>query len=364
MIGAPFSFYIAFLGLIGGFVFGFVARRGNFCTLGAIEETYYGTERSRLRTWVLAVGVAIAGTQLLDLAGIIDLKQSFYLAPQIRILGSVLGGMLFGLGMALVGTCAFGMLVRAGGGDMRALVSVLILAIVGYATANGILAYVGLYVIIPSNIELSQASTSAITELWFGPSRSAQVIVAGVVSLGAIAWAVSSPRFVKDGWALLAGLAIGLVIVYGWWVTGTIGQGGFESVQFESYRFARPMGDTLVYLMTFSGAAITFPVGGVFGVLLGAFVAAKMNGCFRFEAFDDAREMRRHFGGAALMGIGAIFATGCTVGQGMSGISTLSVNAFMTIASIAFSAWLGIRYLIEGEIPSLKDMVMQLFHRS
>ncbi len=363
MIGAPFSFYVAFWGLLGGLAIGFVARQSNFCTLGAIEETYYGTERSRLRTWVLAVGVAIAGTQMLDFLGIIDVSNSFYLTPELRLVGSVVGGLLFGLGMALVGTCAFGMLVRAGGGDMRSLVSILILGIVGYTTANGVLAYFGLYVIIPSNIPLTNAPTSSISDLIFGESRVGHFAVALTVSVASIGWALSSKRFLTNRAGLFTGLVIGGVVVYGWWVTALIGQDGFEQVTFESYRFARPIGDTLVYAMTFSGAAITFPIGGVLGVLSGAFVASLLDGSFRFEAFDDAREMRRHFGGAALMAIGSIFALGCTIGQGMSGISTLSVNSFLTVIAIAFSAWLGIRYLIEGEIPSVGQAIAGLFKK-
>ena len=363
MIGAPFSFFMALLGLLGGFVAGFVAQRSSFCTLGAIEEAYYGAERSRMRTWVLAVGVAVAGTQALDLFGVIDLSQSFYLDPKIRVLGSVLGGMLFGLGMALVGTCAFGMLVRAGTGDMRALVSTSLLAFMGYTTANGVLSYIGLYLIVPSDIALQGVSSSALHDLWFGPSKVAQAGVALVVSVGAIGWALSSPKFLKKRKAILTGVAVGLVIVYGWWVTGTIGQDSFNPVSIQSYRFARPMGDTLVYIMTFSGAAITFPIGGVAGVMLGSLVASLMTGTFRLEAFDDAREMRRHFGGAALMGIGSIFALGCTIGQGMSGISTLSINAFMTVAAIVVGAWLGIRYLVEGEIPSFKDTIARFLSK-
>lgn len=363
MIGAPFSFLMAFFGLLGGFAIGVVARKSNFCTLGAIEETYYGTERSRMRTWVLAVGVAIAGTQILNFFGVIDLSKSFYLDPQLRLVGAIVGGMLFGLGMALVGTCAFGMLVRAGGGDMRSLVSILILGIVGYTTANGVLAYLGVYVIIPGNVALTGSASSSISELLFGPSKTAQFALGLGLSAVAIGWAVSSRRFLKNVSAVVTGVVIGLVVVYGWWVTGQVAQDGFEQVLFESYRFARPIGDTLVYAMTFSGAAITFPIGGVLGVMTGAFVTSLFDKNFRFEAFDDAREMRRHFGGAALMGMGSIFALGCTIGQGMSGVSTLSINAFLTVAAIAFSAWLGIRYLIEGEIPSFGQTVVEFFRR-
>ena len=115
--------------------------------------------------------------------------------------------------------------------------------------------------------------------------------------------------------------------------------------------------------MTFTGAAATFSIGGVLGVICGAFAAAVIKGNFRFEAFDEPREMRRHFAGAFLMGVGAILALGCTIGQGMSGVSTLSVNSMLAAASIAVGAWLGIRYLIEGEVPSIKQTITSLWHR-
>ncbi len=363
MIDAPFSFYMAGLGLLGGLVCGYFARLSNFCTLGAIEETYYGTQRSRLRTWVLAAGIAIAGTQLLDITHIIDLDKSFYLNPTFRFLGSVLGGIIFGFGMALVGTCAFGMLVRAGSGDMRATVSILLLALVGYTTANGILAYIHVWLITPTEYHFASTQTSSIPDILFGSSDAAQIIFAMLLATLLIGWSISSKRFVTNKRAVAAGIAIGSAIIYGWWVTGTIGQDPFTPQTFESYRFARPMGNTLQYLMTFTGASINFSIGGVLGVPLGALISSLQSKSFHFEAFDDAREMRRHFAGAALMGIGSILALGCTIGQGMSGLATLSINSFLAIGAIAIGAWLGVRYLIEGEIPSIHEVISGMFHR-
>ena len=363
MIGAPFSFYMALLGLLGGFAAGFFARNCNFCTLGAIEEAYYGSERSRLRTWVFALGIAIAGTQLLDLAGIVNLEQSFYLTPKLHWGGSILGGMLFGFGMALVGTCAFGMLVRAGGGDMRSLVSIMVLAIAGYTAANGILAIPVTALFDATTLSFSSVSTSAIYAFISENSLLTQTLAAVTAASIAIGWAVSSPRFTRNRAALASGTAIGLTIVYGWWITGTIGNDPFSPQLLESYRFARPIGDTLVYAMTFTGATATFSIGGVLGVILGAMTSAIAKGNFRLEAFDEPREMRRHFAGAFLMGVGAILAMGCTIGQGMSGISTLSVNSMLAAASIAVGAWLGIRYLIEGEVPSIRRTISGLWNR-
>ena len=355
---------MALLGLLGGFAAGFVGRYSNFCTLGAIEEAYYGSERSRLRIWLLAIGVAIAGTQALDIAGVINLDKSFYLVPKLYWGGMIAGGMIFGFGMALVGTCAFGMLVRAGGGDMRSLVAILVLAVAGYAAANGIFALLLTAFFDASTIELGGFETSAVYRFFSGNRAAGQPVAALVLVAGIAGWALSSRRFVRDRKAMVAGLVIGLVIVYGWWVTGTLGQDPFTPQMFESYRFVRPIGDTLIYMMTFTGAMVTFPIGGVLGVLGGSCAAALLKRDFRFEAFDSAREMRRHLGGAFLMGIGGILALGCTFGEGMSGLSTLSVNSILAIIAIAVGAWLGIRYLIEGEVPSMTRVLARLWSRA
>ncbi len=343
---------LALLGLLGGVILGFAARAAHFCTLGAIEEAYYGSERSRLRTWLLAMGTAVAATQLLDLLGIVDLSASYRLGSQIPWFGAILGGLLFGFGMALVGTCAFGMLVRLGGGDLRALVATLVVGIAGYMAMSGVLARLRLEYVDSVRIELPPLSSSALPALLFGADPVTGQILVSVIFVALTAgWALSRPRFRQRPGLVAAGLAIGLVIAGGWAVTSQWGQLQLYPHQPDSYSFVKPIGAALLWLMTTSGTYESFTIGGIFGVPLGALMAACLKGEVHWEAFDDPREMRRHLIGAAFMGLGGIMAGGCTIGQGMTGMAALSVTAFLALGGIVAGALVGIRWLVEGNWP-------------
>ncbi len=352
---------ITLLGFLGGVILGFAARTAQFCTLGAIEECYYGSERTRLRTWLLAIGVAVALTQFLHIAGLVDLSRSFRLGSQIPWFGAIFGGVLFGFGMALVGTCAFGMLVRLGGGDMRALISTLTVGIVGFMTMSGIFARWRLEYVDSIAIELPPLSRQGLNDLLFGPSLQGRILVTVAVVLATAGWALSRRRYRRNIVQVLAGIAIGATIAWGWFITSTFGQDQFYPHQPESYSFVRPIGQALLWLMTASGSSASFLIGGVFGVPAGAFLAAWRKGEVHWEAFDDAREMRRHLAGSALMGAGGIMALGCTIGQGMTGIAALSLTSFIALAGIVIGALIGIRYLVEGHIPDLCRLVSRLF---
>lgn len=354
MIDSQLQLFITLLGFAGGLVFGLAARSAHFCTLGAMEEAWYGAERTRLRTWVLATGVAIAATQALDLAGYVELERSWRLGTHLSLGGLVIGGLMFGFGMALVGTCAFGMLVRLGGGDMRALLSTLVLGIVGFMTMSGILAPLRLLTVERWLAwDLPPLSSQMLPRLLAGDSASVQAGLALILAAAAIGWALLSPRFRRKSLHVSAGLVMGLVIAFGWLITSTLGQETLYPQQPDSYSFVRPIGQSILWLMTATGASASFAIGGVFGVIAGAFLAAWRQGEVMWEAFDDAREMRRHLLGAALMGSGGVMAGGCTIGQGMTGVASLSLSAFIALAAIVSGALLGIRLLVEGHWPRL-----------
>ncbi len=355
------QFIIIMLGFAGGAVFGLAARSAHFCTLGAIEETYYGVERTRLRTWLLAIGTAIALTQALDMAGIIELERSYRLNSHIAWGGAIIGGLMFGLGMALVGTCAFGMLVRLGSGDMRALLSVLVMGIAGFMTFSGILAHARLNTVGQLSTDLSSFSSQAIHELLFGASPNGRLVVVVVAVAATAGWALSRPRFRRNWRQVLAGTVMGAIIAYGWLVTSTLGQETIYPQQPDSYSFVHPIGQSILWLMISTSSSATFLIGGVFGVVAGAFAAAWWQGEVIWEAFDDAHEMRRHLAGAALMGIGGTMAAGCTIGQGMTGMAALSLTALLAILAIVGGALIGIRLLIEGEWPAFLRPLMALF---
>ena len=356
MTDSQLELVITLLGFLGGAAIGFAARKAHFCTLGAIEECYYGSERSRLRMWLLAIGVAVALTQFLDMAGYIELERSFRLNGQIYWLGAILGGLLFGFGMALVGTCAFGMLVRLGGGDMRSLISVLVVGITGFMTMSGIFARLRLTYIDSAAISLRPFAHQSINELLFGSSVQGQLIVTVTVVTLTAGWALTRRRFRQNTRQILASVTIGAAIAFGWLVTSTMGQDMLYPHQPESFSFVRPIGHAILWLMIASGSSASFLIGGVFGVPAGSFLASWRDSDVIWEAFDGAREMRRHLAGAALMGIGGVMAMGCTIGQGMTGIATLSVTSFIATGSIIAGALLGIRYLIEGHLPNWRSL--------
>jgi uncharacterized membrane protein YedE/YeeE len=144
---------------------------------------------------------------------------------------------------------------------------------------------------------------------------------------------------------------VGLAVVSGWAGTQWIASHGFAATSVVSHTFSAPLGETMLYAMTSSGNTISFGSGSVFGVLLGAWIGSIAKGHFRWEACDDPRELRRQILGAALMGMGAVIAVGCSVGQGISAFSVLAHSAPLTLLSILAGAAIGLRQLILGFAP-------------
>lgn len=342
---------LALAGFAGGVVMGLAARIGRFCTLAALENVFYGGDFRRLRAWALAVAVAISLVQTMSLMGIIDLDQSIYRADEFTWLSAILGGILFGIGMALNGTCGFGTLARIGGGDLRAVVTFMLMGISAYMMMSGITAVFRASFIDPITIDVSALGSqdlSALLDIVLGTNVGA--LWGYAIAAGLAVWALRDADF-RHQWRLVAaGFAVGLAIAWGWLATALIGSDPFHPQPLESYTFVRPLGETIMYAMTFSGATIDFGIGAVLGAISGAFAGALFQKEFRWEACDDVRELRRHLAGAFLMGTGGVLAYGCTVGQGMTAASTLSISAPVVLLSIALGARLGLGWLMEGSL--------------
>jgi len=330
------------VGLSGGVVLGLAARLGRFCTLGAIEDAIFGAGTRRLRVWTLAIAVAVAGIAVLDLVGVLDPAQSFYLSRPVPLVSTVFGGALFGLGMALVGTCGFGSLARLGGGDLSSLVVFLVIGVTGYIASAGIVGELRVS-LMPERIAVPSESGIA----HFLSARSG--MPAWLISLSIAAILSTSARALarRD---VLCGLAVGSAILAGWAVTAWQSAEDFGETAIRSYSFVRPLGDTMIYAMTSSGTALTFGVAGVAGTVIGAVIGALWNGEFRWEACDDARTLKRQIVGAALMGTGGVFAMGCTVGQGISAASVLALSAPVFLLSMFAGAWIGLQWLVRGTV--------------
>ncbi len=341
-------------GLLIGIAMGYAARRSRFCTLGALERHWYGNDATGVRSWALAIATAIAATQILIHSGVIDISGSFYLAARLSLLGACIGGLIFGLGMALVGTCGFGALIRLGGGNLQGLVVVLIIGIVGLATQSGLIALARVNYVESLALSLAPAadqSLGGLANALFGIDIDVALAIA--IPAAIIAWVFSEPGYRKAALQIRSGVAIGLLIAAGWLVTASVEANwiGLHPVQIESASFVAPYGDVLRGIISYPGDMLPdYGMGLVFGVTIGAAIAARRQSELRWEACDDARELKRHMAGAVLMGIGGILATGCTIGQGISAASTLAISAPLVLASIVCGARLGLAWLIEGSV--------------
>ncbi|WP_319774669.1 YeeE/YedE family protein [Breoghania sp.] len=348
------SFLLPLLGVAAGTVLGYVARVNRFCTLSAFERLWYAGDSRGLRTWILAATIALIASQSAAALGLADLSLSFYLQPGFGLTGAVLGGVMFGLGMALVGTCGFGAIIRLGGGSLRAAVVLIVLGLSALAAQRGLLAPLRILLVDDLALDFSAAGSQSITQLLShltGTDLSLAVPV--LASLGLLGWIFSDRAYRREGALIVSGSLVGLCITFGWLATTWASRNAFDPIQIEAASFVVPVGDTILQLVTYTGTLPDYGVGLLIGTFLGAALGAWRKRDGRWEACDDARELGRHFIGASLMGIGGVFAMGCTVGQGITAVSTLAISAPIVFASIALGARIGLAWLIEGSIRPL-----------
>ncbi len=343
--GIPEPLLIALIGFGGGALLGLAARLGRFCTLGAIEDYLYQQSDTRLRMWVLAIGVA--GMMSFALAGLGALNLSaniYYITPWSPLI-TVLGGLMFGYGMSLAGNCGFGALARFGGGDLRSFVIVIVMGIAAYVMMSGPLARLRLMATEATTPMLETDSYAQILSQLTGLPL---VWAGGALSLLITLLALGSQNFLRDRKAMFWGAIVGVAVASGWAGSSWMATHGFSPQPVQSHTFSAPLGETILFLMTASGGGLSFGVGSVFGVLAGAFCGSLIKGHFRWEACEDPRELRRQILGAVCMGFGAVLAFGCTIGQGVSAFSVLALSAPITFIAIFIGAAIGLRQLITG----------------
>jgi hypothetical protein len=341
---------VALLGLVLGAVIGFAVRRARLCTFGAIEDAMEAGDFRRLRAFGLALAVAILGTQGLVLAGAIDPAATSSLPAAMPLLSIALGAVLFGLGMSLVGTCAFGCLVRLGGGDLRALVTLIIFSGAAFATLRGVLAPLRVDIIekaaVPMPMGLGSGAAEIAEGLTGAPLRAALALAAAAVLL---AFVFRDPRLKRSPRLLAAGAVLGLGVPAGFLLTGVL-LDEFDRGRLQSLTFVSPVarGVLALFLGTMEWRdAITLAAAGV---AAGAFLAARAADEFRWDAFDDHHEMKRHMAGGLLMGVGGILAGGCTIGQGLTAGSLLALSWPVAVLGFFIGARLGIAILVEGSV--------------
>jgi uncharacterized protein len=335
------------------FVFGFVANKTNFCTMGAVSDIVNIGSWNRMRMWLLAIAVAIMGAALLQFIGLVDLTKSIYTGPRLNWLSYMVGGILFGVGMTLGSGCGSKTLIRVGSGNLKSLIVMLVLAISAYMTLKGLFAPVRAYGLDMINIDLArygiaQQDLPTLFAAWGMGQRKTLTLICGALIFFALLFFIFKDRdFREEKSSMLGGAVIGLLVVAGWYLSGHVGYGenpdtlemtyfGTNTRTAESLTFVAPLAYSLELLMLWTDKSrmFTFGIATTFGVILGSFAYAMISKTFRWESFASATDLRNHILGGALMGFGGVCAMGCTIGQGITGLSTLALGSFITFATI------------------------------
>jgi uncharacterized membrane protein YedE/YeeE len=331
---------VAWWGFGLGLIFGFFANKTNFCTMGAVSDIVNMGDWGRMRAWLLAIAVAILGTNVLAYLGLIDLTRTIYTGQNVPWLSLILGGLCFGVGMTLASGCGNKTLVRVGGGNLKSVVVWIYLGFAAYATLKGIL---GAF-----RVKVLQAPAVTLHGM---DLRTMQLALGIAISIALLLFVLLNRHFWENKNNFLAGLVIGTVVVAGWYVTGKLGFAenpetlemtffGTNSKLAESMSFIAPTAYTMEYWMywTDTSIVITFGIATVFGVGIGSFLYATATKSFRWEHFFSAQDMFRHIIGGLLMGFGGVTSLGCTIGQGVTGLSTLSLGSIIAFVSIVVGA--------------------------
>jgi len=353
---------VAGLSFALAFVFGAVANRVNFCTMGAVSDVVNFGDWRRLRMWVLAIAVAIVGSGLLHATGAIDLRKSIYTGTSVMWLSLLVGGFLFGFGMTLSSGCGSKTLIRAGAGNLKSWVVVIVLAIAAYMTLKGLFAVWRVNLLDPWRLDVSSlgAASSDLPALVAAAGVGAAVVtwLPLVVAAALLVYVFKDRDFRTSPELIVGGIVVGLVIVGGWYVTGNVGylaedpstlEERFVATngnRIESYSFTSPVAYSLELLMLWSDKSriVTFGIAGVLGMLAGSFAYAVASKTFRWEGFGSTEDVANHIVGGVLMGFGGVTALGCTIGQGLTGISTLAVGSLIALVAIVGGCVAALRY--------------------
>ncbi|MBL8470700.1 MAG: YeeE/YedE family protein [Rhodocyclaceae bacterium] len=333
-------------------IMGAVVHRTHFCTMGAVSDWVNFGDSGRLRAWLLAIAVAMLGLAGLEASGLVQLDGTTfppYRSPEFNWARHVAGGLMFGTGMTLASGCGNRTLVRLGAGNLKSLVVLAVAAACAYLFMWGDgYARAVQPLLAPLSVDLTANGKSGQTlgDL-FGMNNAKTGLVLGVALLAAI---FANRQFRRSPEHLLGGLTVGLAVAAAWYLTaGAPGLAWQEWAQFadqppqrvapQSYTFISPLGDTVHWLgKPLDLRRIDFGMLAAAGVVFGGFVHALFTRTLRFEWFASGADVMRHVCGAALMGSGGVIGLGCTIGQGVSGVSTLALGSFLTLAAIITGA--------------------------
>jgi uncharacterized protein len=353
---------VAWLAFALAVVFGAVANRVNFCTMGAVTDIVAMGDWRRMRMWLLAIAVAIAGANALEASGLVDLGKSIYTGPRIPWLSHLVGGFLFGFGMTLASGCGSKTLLRLGAGNLKSLVVLIVLGISAYMTLKGGFAVwrvtaLDVFRFDTSTLGAAHSDLGSVLGALAG-AGSMRFELALLVAAAVAAFVFVSREFRASPQMIVGGVIIGAVIVGGWYVSGHLGHLAEDpntleeafvatnSGRAESFSFVAPVGYLLELLLLWTDQSriVTFGIAGVLGMAVGSAAMALATRTFRWEGFASVEDLVNHVVGGLLMGFGGVTALGCTIGQGLSGVSTLALGSFLAFAAIIAGCVAALKY--------------------
>ena len=374
------------------FILGVVASKTNFCTMGAVSDWVNIGDTGRMRAWVFAIGLAILGVMGLTVSGLSDFSlvasndtaNPPYLTSNFAWPRNLIGGLMFGIGMTLGSGCGNKTLLRLGSGNIKSVFVFLTMGLMAYFMIFTNFSY-DFFIswMEPAFIDLSlrdiedQGLGSVIAHFVGSDPAMTTTIVAAVIGSVFVIWALMSSDFRGEFDNVLAGFVLAAVVVAAWWVTtGALGQSLLEEVEMmderpyaigaQSLTFVQPSGHFLRWIETgFSSSMLTFALVAGFGVVAGSFLYSILTKNFRVEWFANFKDFVFHIIGGVLMGIGGVLAMGCTIGQGVTGVSTLAMGSFLTFFAIVLGSTLTMKIqyykmVYEEEASFIKALVASL----
>jgi len=344
-----------------GAVLGAVANKTNFCTMGAVSDWVNIGDTGRMRAWVFSMAIALIGVLGLEAAGTLNLYgETFppYRTSQFAWLRYILGGLLFGIGMTLGSGCGSKTVVRIGGGNAKSLTVLLFGMLAAYLMMwTTLFERAFLPWIQPTTVDLAhygvpnqELSSVLAGMIGMKASPAFHLVVGAAVAVGMLAFVFRSSDFRGRRDNIVGGAMVGLAVVAGWWLTGGPWGRSWKEfaafavnvpsrVQTQSYTFVSPMGDTARYLLEPANfALVNFGVMALAGVIAGSLIYAIATRTFRIEWFVSTRDFVSHALGGVLMGAGGVLAMGCTVGQAITGMSTLAIGSMLTFLAIVIGS--------------------------
>ncbi len=353
---------------------GVVANKTNFCTMGAVSDWVNMGDLGRIRAWLLAIAVAMLGVVILETMGLINADAAFppYRNSQLIWAENLLGGVLFGIGMTLASGCGNKTLVRIGGGNFKSVVVLMVIAVIAYFMTNpfpdsdktlfGLLFYDWIR---PLAIDVGEAQDFGSL---LNPDNAVmtRLLIGIVLVLATLVFVFKSADFRNSRDNILGGIIVGLVVLGGWYVSSnveiTVDEELYSLSDYygewdmladsedgkpaagrplspQSFTFINPMGQTFGYIGSgLSRSMLTFGIMALMGVIVGSFLWSLLSKSLRFEWFISFKDFVTHIVGAMLMGFGGVLALGCTIGQGITGVSTLAAGSFLALVAIVFGS--------------------------